>query len=171
MKNKLMLALLVSTPFAVCAMEQVATLAAEVTLSDPLAYLKEILSVKTEIEVANYVRGHIGSLEKIAEADLIKALTILGQNGKLADVHQVVAATCNAPASSAGQGTSATTNTAVGELQAALAKAEAMVTQAKAAATIATTAYALVTDPNNQQKVAEIEQDLGQAGCKNCVIL
>lgn len=162
MKNTLMLALVVSAPFAVRAMEpadelkklETGTAANADSKNDPLEHLKALFEVNTEVEVANNVRKHIANLEQIAEADLIKALTFLGQKGKLAEVHQVVAATRAAPVASAEP---------VNELQAALAKAEAMAAQAKAAVTIATTIYALITDPNNQQKIEEIDTDIAQA--------
>lgn len=105
---------------------------------DHLAHLKSVFNVQTERAVANKLRNFVHGLEEVKEDDLIAALKKLGAQGKLVSVHQAVAQTRGLSLDGA-EGSSA--NTAL-----------------QAAISILSTAYSVVTDPANQQKIQAVVQ-------------
>jgi hypothetical protein len=173
MKNKLMLALLVSAPVAVRAMQPVpaavptantapaAPVAKQVVVvttvvpahEDHLAHLKSVFNVQNERALANKLRNFIPHLEELAENDLITALQKLGVEGGLAPVHQAVAqALPQAAAVAAPQSRD-------------VVVAPSANTALQAAVSILSKAYAVATDPANQQVIKQVENEVAQSGC------
>lgn len=173
MKNKLMLVLLVSMPVAVRAMEPAATpdaalkeleqgeqakapvtnakvaqlQAIETIKNDPLEHLKEVFNTKNENEVANHVRHHIPGLEGLQQAHLLNGLKSLGQEGKLVGVNSLVSTK-----RSNGDGSSATAQ-------------DIMQTTIQ----ILSAAYAVATNPQNQQALQQVEDDIAKSGSCLCL--
>lgn len=168
MKNKLMLALLVSVPVAVRAMEPAAAASTASTASaanpdaalkeleqgrptavaanDPLEHLKDIFGTKSENEVANHVRHHVPGLEGLQQLHLLNGLKTLGQQGGLVDVHAIVSAK-----RSGGNGAAPTAQDLM-----------------QTTINIISAAYAVATSSENQQAVQQIEDDVAQSGLCAC---
>jgi len=168
MKNKLMLALLVSAPVALRAMEPApaanaapaapaanqpaAVVQAAPAAEDFFVHLKQLLNVDSEVAVANKLHSYIAGIEVVAQQDLIKALQMLGMQKKLAIVHLAVS--------------EALPQQQTRDLVAASAAAAPTATSAaQAAISILQTAYTAASNPQNQQKVQELVQDAEKTGC------